>query len=34
MNSFSSNTEAAQDFRGEVDRKEAKSLGWIKEHAL
>ena len=31
---FSSNTEAAQDFRNKVDIKEAKSFGWIKEHAL
>ena len=29
---FSSNTEA--DFRNKVDIKEAKSFGWIKEHAL
>ena len=30
------NTEAAQDLRDEVDQdiKEAKSFGWIKEHAL
>ena len=34
MNFFSSNTEAAQDFRDEVDIKAAKSFGWIKEHAL
>ena len=34
MNFFSSNTEAAQDFCDEVDIKEAKSFGWIKEHAL
>ena len=26
--------EAAQDFRDEVDIKEAKSFRWIKEHAL
>ena len=34
LNFFSSNTEAAQDFRDELDTKEAKSIGWIKEHAL
>ena len=34
MNFFSSNAEEAQDFRDEVDTKEAKSIGWIKEHAL
>ena len=34
LNFFSSNTEAAQDFRNKVDIKEAKSFGWIKEHAL
>ena len=31
---FSSNTEAAQDFRDKVDIKEAKSFGLIKEYAL
>ena len=31
---FSSNAEAAKDFRDEVDIKEAKSFGLIKEHAL
>ena len=30
---FSSYTEAAQDFRDEVDTKEAKRFGWIKEYA-
>ena len=34
LNFFSSYTEAAQDFRDEVDIKEAKSLGWTKQHAL
>ena len=34
LNFFSFNTEAAQDFRVEVDITEAKSFGWIKEHAL
>ena len=31
---FWSSTEAAKDFRDEVDLKKAKSFGWIKEHAL
>ena len=34
MNLFSSNTKAAQDFRDEVDIKEAKRFSWIKDHAL
>ena len=34
VNFFSSNSEAAQNFRDEVDIEEAKSFGWIKEHAL
>ena len=33
LNFFSSYTEAAQDFRDEVDKKEAKSFGLIKEYA-
>ena len=33
LNFFSTNSEAAQDFRDEVDIKEAKSFFWIKEHA-
>ena len=33
MNFVSSNTEAAQDVRDEVDIKDAKSFCWIKEHA-
>ena len=31
---YSSNSEAAQNFRDEDDIKEAKTFGWIKEHAL
>ena len=34
VNFFSSNSEAAQNFRDEVDKKEAKRFRWIKEHAL
>ena len=33
LNFFGSYTEAAQDFRDEVDTKEAKSFGWITEYA-
>ena len=33
LNFFSSYTEAALDFRDEVDKKETKSFGWIKEYA-
>ena len=32
-NFFSSYTEAAQDFQDEVDTKNAKSFGWIKEYS-